>query len=165
MNFNTDFRAEDYAELCWFQTKLATTVLSVALSVAFGATLAGFVHNILIGILFAVIVCPIIKHFQKRSVIKRANRRFGAFGTSSELNLVVNEDEILQISNSGETRLAWQDVYSVRESENSYYVFLTKRKAFYFPKRSFESEKQKREFLDYIGRYAPREKVKIKAEN
>ncbi len=162
MRFKTDFTAEDYIELCWFQTKVASIFMSAGLALALGLTLTGLAHNIIIGVLATAIAYPIISHFRKRGVTKRAERRFAAFGASSELSLVLNENEILQNSNSGETRLPWEDVYAVRESENSYYVFLTKNKAFYFPKRSFESEAHKEEFLTYINKYVPEKKIKLK---
>lgn len=162
MKFKTDFLLEDYANLCWFQSKAATGVLAVLLALAFGGV--GMVANFYIGIAVFVLVIPIAYFVQKRSVKKRAERRFLAFGASSELSLEINDDEILQYSNSGETRLPWEDVYSVREGEDCYYVFLTKHKAFYFPKRSFESEAHRAEFLGYITKYVEAKKVKIKKE-
>ena len=160
MKFKTDFLVEDYTTLCWFQSRTVTIALAIALALAFGMTLA--MLNVLVGIVVLVFGCPIIYLFQKRSIIKRAERRFAAFATSSELSLEISEDDITQQSNSGETRLPWQDVYAVRESEDSYYVFLAKKKAFYFPKRSFESEAHREEFLEYINKYVDAKKIKLK---
>lgn len=162
MKFKTDFLIEDYANLCWFQSKTATAVLAVLLALAFGGI--GMMANFYIGIAVFVIVLPGSYFVQKRSVKKKAERRFLAFGASSELSLEINDDEILQYSNSGETRLPWSDVYAVREGEDCYYVFLTKNKAFYFPKRSFESDAHKKEFLEYITKYVPEKKIKLKKE-
>ena len=162
MKFKTDFLIEDYANLCWFQSKTATAVLAVLLALAFGGI--GMMANFYIGIAVFVIVLPVSYFVQKRSVKKKAERRFLAFGASSELSLEINDDEILQYSNSGETRLPWADVYAVREGEDCYYVFLTKNKAFYFPKRSFESDAHKAEFLEYITKYVPEKKIKLKKE-
>ena len=162
MKFKTDFLFEDYATLCWYQAKIATSVLSVLLALAFGAV--GSMFHLFIGIGVFVVALVLSYFIQKRSVKKRAERRFIAFGASSELTLEINEDEILQHSNSGETRLPWADVYSVRESDDCYYVFLTKRKAFYFPKRSFESDAHREEFLGYIRKYVAEKKIKIKKE-
>lgn len=165
MKFKTDFLAEDYSGLCWFQAKTASRILAAGLSLALGLTLGSAVSGllgILIGIVIAGAVYPLLELWQKKSVKKRADKRFAAFSTSSELYLTINDDEILQNSNSGETRLPWADVYAVRESEESYYVFLTKRKAFYFPKRSFESDDAKTEFLGYITKHVPSNKIKLK---
>lgn len=165
MKFKTDFLFEDYANLCWFQSKTATSVLAVLLALAFGGMTAAITAPIIIiGIAVFVILLPVSYFVQKRSVKKRAERRFLAFGASSELSLEINDDEILQHSNSGETRLPWEDVYAVRESKDCYYVFLTKRKAFYFPKRSFESEAHKEEFLGYIKKHVAEKKIKLKKE-
>ncbi len=160
MKFKTDFLVEDYTTLCWFQARAISIVLAIALAIAFGMTLA--MINVLVGIVVLVFGCPIIYLLQKRSITKRAERRFVAFATSSELSLELSKDDIIQQSNSGETRLAWQDVYAVRESEESYYVFLAKKKAFYFPKRSFESEAHREEFLKYINDYVDPKKIKLK---
>ena len=162
MKFRTDFLAEDYSGLCWFQARAASTVLAALLALAIAFTFFGLSRNPIIGFLLFVIFFPIIYILRKRGVFKRAENRYVAFGASSELYLEIDEDEIRQSAASGETRLPWADVYSVRESEDSYYVFLTKRKAFYFPKRSFESEEQKNIFLSYIRKYVPAKKVKIK---
>ena len=162
MKFKTDFLAEDYSTLCWFQAKRASIIVSLLVAAAFALTLAGLSQVTVVGIVAFAILFPIIYRMQKKNVIKKADRRFGAFGASSELELTVNDSEILQISNSGETRLPWEDVYSVCESDESYYVFLTKNKAFYFPKRSFDSKDQESEFLDYIKKYVPEKKVKLK---
>lgn len=161
MKFRTDFLLEDYSGLCWFQAKVVTVVLSALLAIALGATSAIF-FGVTAGVALLVIGFPVIYWLRKRGVMRRAEKRFTAYSTSSELELTINEDEIIQLSNSGETRLVWGDVYAVSESKESYYVFLTKRKAFYFPKRSFETDEQRREFLSYIERFVPEKKVKIK---
>ncbi|MBQ2839994.1 MAG: YcxB family protein [Oscillospiraceae bacterium] len=162
MKFKTDFVAEDYSELCWFQARKISTVLAVLLSMAIAFTVFGLSKNLMLGIVLLVVCVPLMLKFQKNNVIKRADRRYGAFGASSELYLEINDNEIYQTAASGETRLPWEDVYAVRESDNCYYVFLTKNKAFYFPKRSFESEEQKKEFLSYIEKKVPEKKVKLK---
>ena len=160
MKFKTDFLIEDYTTLCWFQSRTVSIFLTVALTIAFAMTLAMF--NVLVGIFVLIVGGPIIYILQKRSVTKRAERRFIAFGASSELSLELSSEDIIQQSNSGETRLPWQDVYAVRESEDSYYVFLAKKKAFYFPKRSFESDAHREEFLGYINQYVDSNKIKLK---
>ncbi|MBQ6902664.1 MAG: YcxB family protein [Oscillospiraceae bacterium] len=162
MKFKTDFVAEDYSELCWFQARTVSTVLATLLAMAIAFTVFGLSKNLMLGIVLLVVCVPLMLKFQKNNVIKRADRRYGAFGASSELYLEINDNEIYQTAASGETRLPWEDVYAVRESENCYYVFLTKNKAFYFPKRSFESEEQKKEFLGYIEKKVPEKKVKLK---
>ena len=160
MKFKTDFLIEDYTTLCWFQSRTISIVLSAALAIAFGMTLAMF--NVLVGGFVLIVGGPIVYTLQKRSIIKRAERRFVAFGASSELSLELSKEDITQQSNSGETRLPWQDVYAVRESDDSYYIFLAKKKAFYFPKRSFESDAHREEFLGYINQYVDSKKIKLK---
>ncbi len=162
MEFKTNFVAEDYSELCWFQSKGPTLLLAVLLGLAFGFMVFSLTMSLLIGVAVMIIAFVLSFVLWKRSIIKRADRRFGAFGASDMLYLKIDDDEILQTSNSGETRLPWEDVYAVMESENCYYVFLTKRKAFYFPKRSFESEEQKAKFFEYITKYVPLNKIKLK---
>jgi len=162
MKFKTDFLAQDYSELCWFQAKTVSTILSVLIAIALTLTIVGLSQSIIIGAVVLVVAIPVSYILQKRNVINRADRRYGAFGASSELYLEIDDDEIRQSAASGETRLPWEDVYAVCESKNSYYVFLTKRKAFYFPKRSFESEDHKKEFLRYIKENVPEKKIKIK---
>lgn len=162
MKFKTDFLAEDYSGLCWFQARPVSVLLSALLTLAIAFTVFGITNNAIIGFLLIIVCYPLMYFIQRRSVIKRADRRYGAFGASSELYLEIDDDEIRQSAASGDTRLPWADVYSVRESEECYYVFLTKRKAFYFPKRSFESEEHRREFLEYIKKYVPEKKVKLK---
>lgn len=162
MKFKTDFLAEDYSGLCWFQAKLATIIISAGLALAFGFTLAGISGSVLFGALLAIVLYPIIYFLRKRGVKSRAEKRFAATPTSDELELILNEDEIFQYSAKGEIRLPWADVYAVRESKDCYYVFLAKGKAFYFPKRSFESDARREEFLGYVNKYSPLGKVKLK---
>ncbi len=162
MEFKTNFLAEDYSELCWFQAKGMTLLLAVLVGMALGFMVLSLTQSPLIGIAVMLIVSYPTFVLWKRSIIKRADRRYGAFGASDMLYLKIDDDEILQTSNSGETRLPWEDVYAVMESENCYYVFLAKRKAFYFPKRSFESEEQKARFFEYIRKYVPLNRIKLK---
>ncbi|MBE6911061.1 MAG: YcxB family protein [Ruminococcaceae bacterium] len=167
MEFKTDFTLDDYKGLCWFQAKTITIVMSILLSLAFGFTIFAIIGLVAgdrafpLGIIVALISYPLIFLFQRRSVKKRAKRRYETFGASSELYLVITDEDITQTSKGGDTRLPWEDVYAVRESETSYYVFLTKRKAFYFPKRSFESNEHKKEFLTYIKKYVPEKRIKL----
>ena len=163
MNFKTDFLVEDYSGLCWFQARVATIIISLGLALAFGFTLTGISGRILLGAILAIVLYPIIYFLRKRGVRRRAERRFAAVPTSDELELILNEDEILQYSAKGEIRLPWADVYAVRESKACYYVFLAKGKAFYFPKRSFESETHREAFLEYVNKYSPLGKVKLKS--
>ena len=137
MKFKTDFLAEDYSTLCWFQTRLLSTILAVLLALTFSFTAFSIIKSLPIALAIYLFLAPMCYWIQKIIVLRRADRRFAAFGTSSELYLEIDDDEIRQTSAKGETRLPWADVYSVAESKDSYYVFLTKRKAFYFPKRSF----------------------------
>ena len=162
MKFKTDFLAEDYSMLCWFQARLISTILAVLLALAFSFTIFSIIPNILLAIVIYLFLAPMCYWIQKLIVIRRADRRFGAFGTSSELYLEIDDDEIRQTSAKCETRLPWEDVYAVAESKECYYVFLTKRKAFYFPKRSFESEEHRALFIDYIKKHVPEKKIKIK---
>jgi len=162
MTFKTDFIAEDYSTLCWFQAKRTAIIMSLLFALAFAFTFYGISTSVIIGAVVGILSFPIMMYFQKRHVIKRADTRFGAFGASSELYLEIDDDEIRQTAASGNTRLPWQDVYGVSESKDSYYVFLSKAKAFYFPKRSFESEEQKELFFDYVKKYVPQKKIKIK---
>ncbi|MBQ8003606.1 MAG: YcxB family protein [Oscillospiraceae bacterium] len=162
MKFKTDFLAEDYSQLCWFQARTLSIVLAALLTLAVALTFFGLSQNPIVGFLLIVICFPVIYILRKRGVIKRADRRYASYGASSELYLEIDDDEIRQSAASGETRLPWADVYAVRESEECYYVFLTKRKAFYFPKRSFENEEHRRTFLSYIEKYVPAKKVRIK---
>ncbi len=161
MKFHTDFLAEDYANLCWFQAKWISAVMAILLSIAFTITVFSIFPSVAVIALMAVFY-PLIMWIEKLMVLRRANKRFCAFGTSSVLDLTLSKDDITQVCASGETRLPWQDVYAVRESESSYYVFLTKRKAFYFPKRSFENKEHEKQFIDMIFEYAPEKKIKLR---
>ena len=167
MEFRTDFTLDDYKGLCWFQAKTVTVIMSILLALALGFTMFAIIGLMIgnsafpIGILFALVGYPLIYKLRKRSIGKRAERRYYTFGASSELYLVINDEDITQTSRGGDTRLPWEDVYVVRESETSYYVFLTKRKAFYFPKRSFESNEHQKEFLTYIKKHVPEKRIKL----
>lgn len=164
MKFHTDFLSEDYCELCWFQAKIVSSVMAFFLSLAFSLTAFSIYPNIIVAVVAMALLFPLILWISKILVKKRAEKRFAAFGTSSELDLTLSEDGIYQVAASGETRLPWDDVYSVQESEGSYYVFLTKRKAFYFPKRSFDGKEHEREFLDIIKEHVPEKSIKLKAK-
>ena len=167
MEFRTDFTLDDYKGLCWFQAKTVTIVMSILLALALGFTMFAIIGLAIgnaafpVGIIFALVGYPLIYKLRKRSIGKRAERRYYTFGASSELYLVITDEDITQTSKGGDTRLPWEDVYAVRESETSYYVFLTKRKAFYFPKRSFDSKEHREEFLTYIKKYVPAKKTKL----
>lgn len=169
VKFKTDFLVEDYSTLCWIQARVPSIIMSILLALAFGFT--GFAianaaglswASPIIGIAVFLICYLLAYRSQKKSITKKAERRFSASATSDELELTITNEDITQISNSGATRLPWDDVYLVSESKDCYYVYLTKRKAFYFPKRSFETDTQKEEFLEYIRKYVPEKKIKIK---
>ncbi len=169
VKFKTDFLVEDYVTLCWMQAKVPSVIMSLLLAFAFGFTGFGIANaaglswvSPIIGIVVFGVSYLIAFRSQKKNIIKRAERRFSSSATSDELELTITNEDITQVSNSGDTRLPWADVYLVSESKDSYYVYLTKRKAFYFPKRSFTSDEQREEFLEYIRKYVPEKKIKIK---
>ena len=68
MKFRTDFLAEDYSGLCWFQVRTASTVLAALLALAIAFTFFGLSHNLIIGFLLFVIFFPIIYILRKRGV-------------------------------------------------------------------------------------------------
>lgn len=169
VKFKTDFLVEDYVTLCWMQAKVPSVIMSLLLALAFGFTGFAIANAARLSWVSPIIglavfgICYLLAYkSQKKNIMKKAERRFSASATSDELELTITNEDITQVSNSGDTRLPWADVYLVTESKDSYYVYLTKRKAFYFPKRSFTSDQQKEEFLEYIRKYVPQKKIKIK---
>lgn len=161
MKFVTDFLIEDYRDLCWYQVEKPALWLSVLLTVAFSLTITVFIKNIMIFMVLLCVLYPIVSALVRHFILKRADRRFFAFGASSELSLDISDTGIVQTSNSGETELLWNDVFKVGESESAYYVFLTKRKAFYFPKRSFADSECEQSFISILKKHISDKKIKL----
>ena len=92
----------------------------------------------------------------------RASRIYHLSSVSEELVLTLDEQGITQQSKVGETKLAWDEVFRVRENKTCYFVFLSPNKAFYFPKRNFESKEQQDAFLDMIIEYVEPIKIRFK---
>ncbi len=161
MRFVTDFLIEDYRELCWYLVEKVALMLSVLLTIAFALTINLLIKNIMIFMVLLCVLYPIVRALVRHFILKRADRRFIAFGVSNELALDISDTGIVQTSNSGETELLWDDVFKVGESENCYYVFLTKRKAFYFPKRSFAEEESEQRFISILREHIPDKKIKL----
>ncbi len=163
MRFKTDFIDKDYMELCWYQVRGIGTILAVLLAMAFSFMISSLLESLLALIILLAVLNPITHIAVRRYIKKRAQRRFIAFNVSSELVLDITEKGIVQMANSGETELLWEDVFMVGESKKSYYVFLTKRKAFYFPKRSFDTPECEKEFISILRKHVPGEKIKLKS--
>ena len=143
MVFKTDLTEKDFIGLNWLMSRATIYLFSVAVGLFFGGTLYAKMPDkvwqliLLAIVLFAVAALLGYCYIRRRSVsvYRRAD-------VSDELILVLDDHGILQTSDSGETELLWEDVFSVRKNRECYFVFLNPKQAFYFPKRNFEPIKK-----------------------
>ncbi len=162
MEFRTDFLLEDYKKICFFLLKKSAAILAFFIAAAVAFTAFSIFKSLAASCFIYVLLVPGVFSAEKYLIGKRAERRFFAFGTSSELSLSVSDTGIVQTSSFGETELLWEDVVRVCENDDCYYVFLTKKKAFYFPKRSFESREAEGRFLEIIKEKISKKKLFLK---
>lgn len=151
MVFKTDLTLHDYKSLCKLQTKASTLIGSLAggffVCFVFMRLLAWSVP-LLATVAFAGCV---IVYFAIRLYINwRASRIYAMSNVSDLLTLTLNDEGIIQQAQSGELKLEWDDVYKVVEVKDCYFMFLTRNKAFYFPKRSFESKDHEKLFVEWV---------------
>ncbi len=163
MIFKTDLTLGDYKSLCKLQTKASTLVGSLA-----GGLFISFVFMRLLvwsaPLLAAVAVAGcVIVYFAIRFYINwRASRIYAMSNVSDLLTLTLNEEGITQQGQRGEIKLEWDDVYKVAEVKDCYFVFLTRNKAFYFPKRSFESKECEKLFVEWVVEKVHPGRIKFK---
>ncbi len=161
MVFKTDLTERDFIGLNWLMSKPAIYLFSAMLGLFFGGTLFAKMPDklpwliLLAVVLFAISLAVGYFYIRRRSVTV-----YGRASVSDELTLVLSECGIKQTSNSGETELLWDDVFSVRKNRDCYFVFLNPRQAFYFPKRNF-AEGQEKEFLSLLSKFVSQKKMKI----
>ena len=151
--FKTDLLFEDYMEL----NKMIIGKMMLALVIALDAFFCYMIFDrigrsiYLIALIFAGLFG--VLYFLEWYFVKwRAKKIFGKTTVSREIKITMDDTEIVQEARGGETVLKWDDVYRVRNGKNCYFIFLSKNKAFYFPKRNFKDKEDEQIFCDYIIR-------------
>ncbi|MBE6915048.1 MAG: YcxB family protein [Ruminococcaceae bacterium] len=161
MVFKTDLTERDFIGLNWLMSKSSTYLFSVMLGLFFGGTLyAKMPDKLLQLILLAVVLFGVALTLGYIYIQRRSVSIYRRADVSDELKLVLDDKGIVQTSNSGETELLWEDVFSVRKNRECYFVFLNPKQAFYFPKRNFEPN-QEAIFLELLGKSVDPKKMKI----
>lgn len=160
--FKTDLLFEDYMEL----NKIIIGKMMLALVVAIDAFFCYMIFERVgrsipvIALVFAVLFA--VLYFLEWYFIRwRAKKIFGKTTVSREIKITMDDEVIVQESRTGETSLAWDDIYRVVSGKRCYFIFLNKNKAFYFPKRNFKDKEDEQIFCDYIIRNTKPFKVKF----
>ena len=149
--FKTDLTFEDYMELSWMLVKKSLIFLVFAIDLFFCYTLFNAFGRSLFISAIAFVLLFIALYWVERYFIRlRAKKIFNAHTVSRELTLTLSDTGIVQLSRKGETELLWDDVLRVRATKKCYFVFLNKKQAFYFPKRSFKDAEDEKMFCDFI---------------
>ncbi|MBR5480047.1 MAG: YcxB family protein [Clostridia bacterium] len=160
--FKTDLLFEDYMEL----NKIIIGKMMLLLVIAIDAFFCYMIFD-RIGRSIPVIVLIFAALFVVLYLLEwyfirwRAKKIFGKTTVSREIKITMDDEVIVQESRTGETTLAWKDVYRVVGGKRCYFIFLTKNKAFYFPKRNFKDKDDEQLFCDYIIRNTTPFKVKF----
>jgi len=150
--FKTDLTIKDYKSLCKLQAKGSLIVAALAGGAFIAIMLMRFLGDSVPLLVLTGIAGCIAVYFAVWGYISwRATRIYSMSSVSDELELTLDDKGITQISQSGETELEWDDVYKVVEIRGCYFVFLTRNKAFYFPKRNFDSYEHEKEFVSWIA--------------
>ncbi|NTV91325.1 MAG: YcxB family protein [Clostridiales bacterium] len=75
-----------------------------------------------------------------------------------KVTLEIKKGEIIQRSESGETRAYLNSLESVQESENLVLIFVNTLLAYIIPKKQFANESEKTELIDFLNRAISGEK-------
>lgn len=160
--FKTDLQFEDYMEL----NKLIIGKMMLLLVIAIDAFFCYMIFDRLgrsiplAALIFAALFA--VLYFLEWYFIRwRAKKIFNKTTVSREIKITFDDNEIVQESRTGETVLNWSDVYRVKSAKRCYFIFLSKNKAFYFPKRNFKDKEDEQLFCDYIIRNVTPFKVKF----
>lgn len=162
-NFTTDLSLDDYKRLCKLRTKASVIISALAGGAFIYITLMRFFQNSkLLHLLVGVLGCVIVGFGVNLYIMLRAKKIYNMSTVSEQLSISFSEKGILQKSQNGDTELEWDDVFKVVEDKKCYFVFLTRSKAFYFPKRNFNSPEHEKEFVEWIVEKVRPEKIKFK---
>ncbi len=149
--FKTDLNLEDFKELSWLLVKKSMIFLVLCIDLFFCYTMyKPLGKNLLILAAIFVVLFIALYFFEKVYINWRAKKIFNANTVSREITLTLSDTGILQTSRKGETELLWKDVLKVCSTKNIYFIFLNKKQAFYFPKRSFKDRDDEKQFCDII---------------
>ena len=160
MTFHTNLLLSDFDGLNWMLSRRSIQLFSILVGLFFGGV---FLQKIGPTPLLALIVVAIITVAMiiGRLYIKwRSKTIFNRSSVSEHLQLTLDDRAIIQLSDSGETELLWEDVFCVRKNKSSYFVFLNPKQAFYFQKRNFQPE-QEEVFLSLIQTHVDSQKIKL----
>lgn len=163
MKFKTDLTYDDYLGLCWIKVNKLIYIIIIGVAAAVSYTIYPRLKDSVW--LLAIIAFGVIAAFyflMKFFVKWRATSVFSKSRVSAILDLTLDDEGIMQKSDFEEIKLSWADVYRIRENKECFFVFLNPAKAFYFPKRSFESKEQRERFIELIIEKVPPAKVFFK---
>ncbi len=161
--FTTDLSIDDYKRLCKLRTRASVVISSLAGGAFIYITLMRFFQNSpIVHALVGIIGCIVVYCGVNLYIMLRAKKIYNMTAVSEQLNINFSDKGIVQRSQNGETELEWDEVFKVIEDKKCYFVFLTRSKAFYFPKRNFDSHEHEREFIEWIVEKVRPEKIKFK---
>ena len=149
--FKTDLRFQDFLELNWLVVKKSMILLVLAIDAFFCYSIFNTVgRNLAILAAIFVVLFIAIYYMEYFFIRWRSKKVFNATTVSREITITLSDTGIVQVSRKGENELSWENVFRVNATKNCYYVFLNKKQAFYFPKRSFKDKDDEKLFCDFI---------------
>lgn len=161
MTFHTDLLLSDFESLNWLMSKRSIQLFSVLVGLFFGGVLLPKMQGQLPLLLLIVVLIVAVALTIGRLYIKwRSKTIFNRASVSDHLQLTLDDHGIIQLGDSGEIELLWEDVYQVSKNKVSYFVFLNPKQAFYFQKRSF-APGQEKQFLEMIRKHVDQRKIKF----
>ncbi len=160
MVFHTNLLLSDFEGLNWLMSKRSIQLFSVMVGLFFGGVFLQKLGLVPILLLIVLLITAAALLVGRLYIKWRSKTIFSRAAVSEHLTLTLDDHGIIQLGDSGETELLWDDVFRVCKNKVSYFVFLNQKQAFYFQKRSF-AEGQEEIFLKLIRDHVDSSKIKF----
>ncbi|MPM14973.1 hypothetical protein SDC9_61337 [bioreactor metagenome] len=118
------------------------------------------VHDIIITLLITVLLWLLLKILLKIQL--KMTYKSNKLMQSSMITIYINENGIREVSETQDTKIAYENVYKVRESSYAIYIYIAKNSAVIIPKRVFQGAYDNEKLRGLLTTNIDPTKVKLK---
>lgn len=170
MQIEFDFTKEDYLEYNMHHISTSKTLRRMVLIQQYGLSLVylivpfalarfteiPFVYwMVVFGIVYLFWILFYPRYF-KSSARKRIDKMVDEGKNTSMFGkhvITLDEDGMLETTAKGESKISWDAVEKVEETDGYIYIYISSVNAYVIPVRAFESEGHRNGFLDTLKKY------------
>jgi len=142
------------------QITMAALIFVLSMSITFMRVRYLSLSSYIVGAVFSVVAYFVWPYIYKWSVIRQAQKMLKEGNNKSLLGTTImslSSDGIFYKMLASESKLNWSSVDKVLQNDKYLFIYIGAVNALVIPKNAFTSNRQQKEFLDYVNSNAVQE--------